>query len=42
MQDFVSEANADNVPIAEGGGYVLSRPTGAGSAILIPAQVVAP
>jgi len=42
MQNFVTEANADAVPIAEGAGYVLSRPTGAGSAILIPAQVVAP
>lgn len=42
MQNFVTEANADNVPIAQGAGYVISRPSGPGSAIVIPAQVVAP
>ena len=42
MQNFVTEANADNTVISQGAGYVISRPTGAGSALLIPAQVVAP
>ena len=42
MQNFVTEANADNIQIAQGAGYVISRPSGAGSALVIPAQFVGP
>jgi hypothetical protein len=42
MQNFVTEANADGEFIAEGAGYVISRPAGEGSTLVIPGQVVNP